>query len=271
VYCSQDCHTAGPIISAVATEPGTTVVVVATVAVAATMDHELVADCNQFDHDDGSLSCTAAAVCCARLFLDKGGATFTKDDLHRALAAGAAVYRTWRRDAPPATPTLQCWTDVVRIFPTVLEGYTATYETNGFFASPDPSTAAFGGYTSFTRALDALARSAPRRSAGVLTARQGSYAVAYDAPHWYVFDPHGTVDGGSSPTSPSPPPPLTGSPPTSPPPSPPPPPPPSRAPATMRRTAHRTTFETYVRDDVVRGGATTEFQLVVFGVPPTPP
>ena len=241
-------------ISAVSDKP-----VVATVAVAATMDHELVADCNQFDHDDGSLSCTAAAVCCARLFLDKGGATFTKDDLHRALAAGAAVYRTWRRDAPVAAPTLQCWTDVVRIFPTVLEGYTATYETNGFFAPPDPSTAAFGGYTSFTRALDALARSAPRRSAGVLTARQGSYAVAYDAPHWYVFDPHGTVDSGSSP---SPPPPTS---PTSP--SPPPP----RAPATMRRTAHRTTFETYVRDDVVRGGATTEFQLVVFGVPPTPP
>ena len=205
---------------------------------------ELVADANQFDVPDGRLSCTAASVCCARLLLDKGATSLTKDDLNRLLRAGARLSRQWHDagGATAAASSLQCWTDVVRVFPALLDGYRATYETNGFFdASAVPPSDEYTGYVAFATALDALAAHSPQ--AGVLTAQRGSYAVAYDAPFWYVFDPHGTHHTSHAHHP---------------------------QPATLRRTRDRALFHRYVACHVVDARPSTEFQVVLFTATPTP-
>ena len=211
---------------------------------------ELAASANQFDLANGSLSCTAASVCCARKVLDNGVAGIAPTDLDRSLAAGAAVYRSWKSNNNNNN-NLQCWTDVVRVFPAVMEGYHMVYETNGFIGNRNNAAAATAlplppGYASFDDALDVMEGSQQRRTAGVLTARRGSYTVAYDNGYWCVFDPHGTVDSVAT----------------------------AIAPATLRRTRDRKLFTRYVVEDVLHlrplPSATavplppTEYQLVLF-------
>lgn len=207
---------------------------------------ELVCDTNQYEVPHGRLSCTAASMCCARLLLEKGGTGITKDDLHRALRAGGVLYHRWRKTVP--SDALQCWADVTRAHPTLLDGYAAVYETNGFLPAnggpdaPLPQDADANPFVLGTvdDVLDAAAARGTR--AGVLTAHHGSYAIGYERPFWYVFDPHGTACTSHATHV---------------------------SPATLRRVRRREDFRRYLLTSVVphapaRAATRAQFQAVLF-------
>ncbi len=205
-------------------------------------------DINQYDVPNGRLSCTASAVCCARLFLDRDGA-LTRDDLHRVVRAGAHLYRKWW-DGGNRRQALQCWADVVRTFPDLGVGWRNVFEANGAVptaptatAAPPPAPPLPPGHATFDDAVASLSAGASPR-AGILTARGGSYGVMFAAPHWYVFDSHGTAGAGRA-----------------------------ARPATLRRTADETAFRAYLLRDLMPHARGAEFQLALFersAVPPRP-
>lgn len=143
---------------------------------------EIVCERSQFDIPHGSLSCTAAAVTCARLSLDK---VLDRDDLLRVLQAGAKLYYSWRSSG--TNFQLQHWRNVTDTFPAILEGCSVCGEYSGKIHVDDDISCSL---------RSALRKLEPNTS-GVITSDNGSYALCHRDGMFYVFDPHGVGAGAT--------------------------------------------------------------------------
>jgi len=145
---------------------------------------EIVCDYSQFQIPNGSRSCMATSMCCARLFLDQD---IGRADLHRVLHAGAALYTRWQRDS--GSDELQYWTCVTKTFPAFLNAVTPVFESNGFF---DNDNGGGEAQCTFDEVLDEL--SSHSRCAGVITALGSTYSLCWDGDFLHAFDSHGCND-----------------------------------------------------------------------------
>lgn len=190
---------------------------------------EIACERSQFDVPFGSLSCMAASMCVARLFLD---ADIRREDLERSLDAGAAIHKAWSAQTQLGPARMQCWTDVVKTVPGYMKGgVKVLYEGNGLFGAK-----ARGEATVLYEDVQAeMNKRHDKRSAGVFTSDGGSYMVGRDASFWYCFDPHGATTGGE------------------------------KRVATLRRSSDADAMALYVRDEAIGATDADEFHVVLFG------
>jgi hypothetical protein len=155
---------------------------------------KLVCRLNQSDVDNGDIACTAIAACYVRLVLEaQPGSTLTREDLVRAIKAGAFLCGIWKGTDDARRFGLQCWTDVRATFPDLFEGLVPTYEGSGQFGVVPEADDAFGR-VAFSQALAEFeafnADGTPAVRAGILTAAGRSFGLARRGAYWYVFDSH---------------------------------------------------------------------------------